>query len=890
MCMYGLLAGLMGSIILGAADWQGIAEHPNPAWARPWISLNGEWQFDFDPDNLGLNENWQEQHTFSRTINVPFAWQSPLSGVGAANYNGVAWYQRDVELPGSSSPLSLIFGAVDWHTTVWVNGRKAAEHTGGYTPFEIRLTDYAQPGETARITLRVEDYNHEDQLTGKQARWYTPTGGIWQTVYIEARPETCLASAHVAPDIDNAIARFNIGLSAPAKANTTLTTAITHPGGEVQKETFVIETGATTSTEAVAVANQQLWTPDTPALYEVELSLQEDGETVDTANTYFGMRKVSRGRYDGLAYEHILLNNKPIYLRGALHQSFNPEGVYTHPTDDFIRQDYELAKSTGLNFLRIHIKTEEPRALYWADKLGVMLMCDVPNWWVKSDDVKERWEITMRQQVARDFNHPSIIAWVNFNETWGIGDGEYDMPWREWTRDMYHLTKQLDPTRLVEDNSPCYYDHVDTDINSWHFYIDDIQKAREHIANVVANTFPGSQFNFAEGWRQGTQPLINSEYGGVSAGSGDRDISWVFIHLTNLLRMYDQIGGYIYTELTDIEWEHNGFANYDRSSKTYNYPAGITLAQLQDADFAVLNVAPYQRVSPGDSVVIPVLLSHWSERDNLELRYSVDGQSVDGRPWSDWVPSSTMEAAGAPFRTTAQAPFAFTAPDATGLLYVVVEVLHEGQRVAANYCVVDVRDGSMWPDTYRATFAVNNFSGTSFGEETKTTPPEHAKFSGFGAGYVEYKVTLPDAPAAQIISSGRLIVELGARANRELVDWPERVKPQDYPQTQERKRSTRVEVSLNGIVLDTVDVETDFADAQGVLSHVQHYHHGSHGRIVDLPLTDAALDAVRKALDGNTDLTLRFETAGDSDGGIAIYGNNMGAWPLDPMLVLDVKD
>ena len=173
----------------------------------------------------------------------------------------------------------------------------------------------------------------------------------------------------------------------------------------------------------------------------------------------------------------------------------------------------------------------------------------------------------LRGNIARDYNHPSIISWCNFNETWGLGGNEYkEMTDRqEWVREMYHLAKSLDTTRLIEDNSPCLYDHVETDINSWHFYINDYDRAKEHIANVVAETYPGSGFNYAGDNVQSDAPLINSEYGGISAGAGDKDVSWCFKYLTNELRLHPKICGYIYTELQDIEWEHNGFMNYDLS-------------------------------------------------------------------------------------------------------------------------------------------------------------------------------------------------------------------------------------------------------------------------------------------------------------------------------------
>ena len=235
-----------------------------------------------------------------------------------------------------------------------------------------------------------------------------------------------------------------------------------------------------------------------------------------------------------------------------------------------------IAKAMGLNGLRIHIKPDEPRRLYWADTIGVLIMEDMPNTWRQTPQARTAWERTMREAVIRDRNHPSIIAWVAFNETWGLGKAEdykKDRDTQAWVARMVDRIRGLDGRdRLVEDNSPCNYDHIaNTDLNSWHFYIDNHDQARQHIEGVVAKTEPGSGFNYCPGLAQSSLPLINSEYGAVSAGGGDRDISWGLRDLTTQLRRQRKIQGFVYTELTDIEWEHNGLVNYDRTPKRFGY-------------------------------------------------------------------------------------------------------------------------------------------------------------------------------------------------------------------------------------------------------------------------------------------------------------------------------
>ncbi|MCX5759361.1 MAG: glycoside hydrolase family 2, partial [Candidatus Hydrogenedentes bacterium] len=501
----------------------------------------------------------------------------------------------------------LVFGAVDYQAKVWVNDALVAEHEGGYTPFEAEITALVKPGQTAKVTVRAYDVTDAETPTGKQTGWYTRTCGIWQTPYLEYRGLSYVRKARITPDIDKEQATFDCEIEAHDAGTYTLDVhAVLGSRHLTAKQSVPCRPGANKVQVVLPVHAPALWSPDSPSLYETRITLNRGNAVVDEVDTYFGMRKVGHGVYGDAGHEYILLNNKPIYLRGALHQSFNPKGVYTHPDDEFIRNDYAKAKEFGLNFLRLHIKMDEPRALYWADRLGVLLMCDMPNFNKNTPLSHKRWENMLRAAIDRDYNHPAIFAWCDFNETWGIRDGGYTPEVQQWVRDMYRLTKELDPTRLAEDNSPCTYDHTETDINSWHFYIDRYEAAAKHIANVVEQPVPGSEFNYAKGWKQGTAPLINSEYGGVGAGSGDRDVSWVFLFLTNLLRKYDKIGGYIYTELEDIEWEHNGFMNYDRSPKEFAYPAGITLAQLQSDEFPVLDCPPYQRIDAHSPVRIPV--------------------------------------------------------------------------------------------------------------------------------------------------------------------------------------------------------------------------------------------------------------------------------------------
>ena len=418
-------------------------EHPTPdAMRAHWANLNGRWEFRFDAQEAGLADGWEKPGTagYNQTIVVPFPWESELSGIhqikGAPK---VAWYRRRFKVPDefpAGERVWLRFGAVDWRADVWLNGRKVAEHEGGYTPFEADISDVVDRKGENVVVVRAHDATDPNLPTGKQVGWYTPSSGIWQTVWLESRPKTHIAGFRIVTKVQPASVqvkaevagfdqkKYQLALK-PRDSSVSAVSKTFEPGPPAAGKT-----GADKSTSAVeldaTVTDARLWTPDTPELYEVTLELKdESGTVIDAVQTYFGLRTISRGRYGNEPYERILLNGKPIYLRTALDQSFNPRGLYTSaPDDDFLKRDMIIAKTMGLNGLRIHIKPDEPRRLYWADHLGILILEDMPNTWRQNAQARRAWEHTMREAVARDRNHPAIIAWVAFNETWGLGKPE----------------------------------------------------------------------------------------------------------------------------------------------------------------------------------------------------------------------------------------------------------------------------------------------------------------------------------------------------------------------------------------------------------------------------------------------------------------------------------
>jgi len=487
------------------------------------------------------------------------------------------------------------------------------------------------------------------------------------------------------------------------------------------------------------------------------------------------------------------------------------------------------------------------------------------------DSPAMRWtyECTLRRAIERDGNHPSVIAWVLFNETWGLTKHD-TAEGQAWLRAMYHLAKELDPSRLVEDNSPCNYDHVESDLNSWHFYINDWDRARRHVQRVVDETRPGGTFNYVGEHRQTRAPLLNSEYAGISARMGDQDVGWSFKYLTSELRRHDKVCGYIYTELTDVEWEHNGFVNYDRSAKEFGY----SLRDLTGADFVGLDGPPCQTMAPGSELAGSLFVSHWgAPMGATRVCWRLELTDRLGRRRE--VASGAVAAAPRRFGVTDLGELRVTLPDEPGLAALSVALEADGEIRCRNYVNVELRAGTLSPiervaGGHALRFAPGDYSASSWPQPQLA--PEGAKFAGLGTGWVEYDVAVP----ADIgpVGSARLLVEAGSRAGLARVEWRSRSQASDYPQTEERKHPSDLVVTLDGAEVARTTLPDDPADARGVLSHHRGYNPGSYGFLLDLPLPP---------LKAGISYRLRF----DATAGLALYGETLGAYPLGPTALLE---
>ena len=832
-------------------------EHPRPDFERTqWMSLNGKWEF-------GFNDK------FGQTITVPFCWESELSGI-AKRGETTGWYRRSFRIPADwqGKHAWLHFDAVDEEAQVWVNGHELGTHHGGYVPFEFDLNAFAKPGDDVTVKVRATDLTDQELPVGKQTPgWYTYTSGIWQTVWLEARPEHYIKTFSLTPRQDGARWFLDVDATGDITGPLLISGIVSIP--------FEFKEGRAHG--AIEIRNPKLWSPESPHLYEVVLQAGDD-----RVKTYFGLRTISRGKFGDLPYESIFLNGQPVYWRGALDQSFNPKGIYTAPSDEFLKHDIELAKAAGIQFLRVHIKADEPRRTYWADKLGMLIMQDMPSASYQNPAKRSAWEETMRATIARDRNHPSIFAWVAFNETWGLSYYRNTQPaypknpdTQKWVEAMFKEMKALDPSRLVEDNSADKRDHVATDINSWHFYIDDYARAKKAIEDVVAKTFPGSGFNFVESRAQDTAPLINSEYGAVSAGGGDRDISWGFHYLTNELRRHEKIQGYIYTELSDIEWEHNGFYNYDRSAKEFGYDAfvpGMTTRELQGEDFIGYEGPPLIKA---EVFTLPVFVSHFSARTGeAVLRWWLTGTDDFGKPVT--TPAKTQPVKWDRLRVANQAPLEVRVPGPrpfTGAL--ALELLDSsGKRIAANFVNVATRS-AMSPriEVVNPQAIALRFAPIEVREQGPDSGIHPGKFWAAGQAEVAYRVTVPEWVMAAGPIQIELIAEMGTHAGTAKLDWPWRQKVVDYPQTDSRKYPGEVHASIAGVDAGRFQLPDDPADIRGFLSSAAAFHHASYGYLTHF---------LAPAPKGTGDLLIRI----DGTKGLSIYGEGMGRYGFDPIVMV----
>ncbi|MFS0869255.1 glycoside hydrolase family 2 protein [Paenibacillus xylanilyticus] len=554
-------------------------EYPRPQFVREeWTNLNGSWQFEIDHGQSGRERGYEQSgHRLTGTITVPFCPESKLSGVQYTDFMAAVWYKREFQVPKAweDDRILLHFGAVDYEAEVWINGTSVGRHRGGYTSFHFDITDYVSAGTNVVAVCAEDDPRSGRQPRGKQSERYhshgcdyTRTTGIWQTVWLERVPQVHLSEMKVVADPDNQCAHLDIRLGGNT-AGEKLTAIARYEGKEVGEAAAFIHGPSVKLT--IPLSEIHLWEPGLAKLYDLELKLAKQDQVIDQVTSYFGLRTV---KLDGMAFR---INGKSVFQRLVLDQGFYPEGIYTAPSDEDLRKDIEISMELGFNGARLHEKIFEPRFLYWADRLGYLVWGEHANWGldITTTESLARFLPEWIEGMERDFNHPALIGWCPFNETWDRDGAKQN---NDVLRIVYEMTKCMDPTRPVIDTSGNF--HVVTDIFDLHDYDQNPETFRARYEPMksggeVFNTFPDRQ-------TYAGQPYFISEYGGIwwnpdqkddkAWGYGDRPTSEeAFIAryegLTNVLLDHPMMFGFCYTQLYDVEQEVNGLYTYDRRAK-----------------------------------------------------------------------------------------------------------------------------------------------------------------------------------------------------------------------------------------------------------------------------------------------------------------------------------
>ncbi|HIW73965.1 MAG TPA: beta-galactosidase [Firmicutes bacterium] len=550
-------------------------EHPQPQMERKnWRNLNGEWDFAFDFGNSGLDRRFQDRDRLDRKILVPFCPESELSGIGYRDFIPAVWYKRDLEVTKEQldGRILLHFGAVDYYSIVFVNGRKAGEHRGGYTSFTLDITRLCAEGRNRLTVYAADDTRSGLQPRGKQCPVYascgcdyTRTTGIWQTVWTEYVPASYIREVKYTPNA----AEGTLAVEASVCGRGTLEVSAFFEGRPCGKAAVRVESGFACLT--LGLEEVHLWQPGEGKLYDLLLRFGED-EVKDEVKSYAGLREVC---LDG---RKVLINGKAVFQRLVLDQGFYPDGIYTAPDEEALVRDILLSREAGFNGARLHQKVFEPRFLYHCDRLGYLVWGEMGNWGLdlSRPETLEGFLGEWTEAVRRDINHPAIVGWCPFNETWDQnGRQQLDSTLAM----VYRMTKLLDPARPCIDTSGNY--HVVTEIYDVHDYEQNVETFAAHYEAFRH----GGEFYDAHSSRQRYTeglPMFVSEYGGIK-WNPDADVrdAWgygagpetetEFIEryrgLTDVLLDNPYMFGFCYTQLYDVEQETNGLYTYDRRPK-----------------------------------------------------------------------------------------------------------------------------------------------------------------------------------------------------------------------------------------------------------------------------------------------------------------------------------
>ncbi len=567
------------------------SEYPRPDRVRKdWLCLNGIWDFAFDEEGKGISEGWMNKASLDTQINVPFVYQCELSGINDDRHSDYIWYHRTFTIPDSfeGKRVFLHFGAVDYKAKVWINGRYIGEHEGGYSPFSFDITyNVADRGAVYDLTVCCEDKLSTERPRGKQSYrpepfecWYTPSSGIWQSVWLEATGMKYIDEVRITPDVDNYCFKVEAKLSGVPQ-NGHLKIDVSFHGKFVTSLDLSVNTARVDT--VICFPHNNLtregfiyWGPGAGNLYDVDLTLSENGLDIDSLSTYFGMRKI---RCEG---GRIYINNVLLYQRLILDQGYWPDGLLTAPSDEALKKDIELTLKFGYNGARKHQKFEDPRYLYWADRMGLLVWEELPSAYQFNDTMMSNCFRDMQDAIKRDYNHPCIITWVPMNESWGIYHVKTSRKEQDFTDALYFMIHALDNTRIVSTNDG--WEQSETDIVTVHDYASftkDLRCEYESSDGILSGAPNGYRTIVCDDHDLSGKPILMTEYGGIALAKDKHGSNWGyggaesdeekfferFEDITIGFKNCDYFCGYCYTQLTDVFQEVNGLLDMDRNPK-----------------------------------------------------------------------------------------------------------------------------------------------------------------------------------------------------------------------------------------------------------------------------------------------------------------------------------
>lgn len=570
-------------------------DYPRPQMARKnWKNLNGEWAFLFDDSNIGEEAGWYSSFPGEHgKILVPFTYETKLSGIQDTGHHENIWYSRSLELTSSDlggKKILLHFEGSDFLTKVWVNGAYAGEHRGGYARFSFDITRHVSVGQN-EITVKVEDSGSIVQPRGKQrwaednfGCWYVQTTGIWKSVWAESVETIYLAGLKITPDVENGQVDLVYEIEADQFAEElTIEAVITYEGELINRSCRLVNRNRVKDAVSVYLPEEMpwgihLWTPREPCLYDLEIRIVKEGRVLDKVLSYFGMREIR------IEHGNILLNGSPLYQRLILDQGYWEDSHLTPPDEEALIQDIDRIRQLGYNGLRKHMKIEDERFLYWCDVKGMLVWSEMAACYEFDDEAVEEFTGEWLEVVKQNYNHPCIITWTPFNESWGIPQIKTCRRQQQFTEGIYYLTKSIDGMRPVILNDG--WEHTVSDILTLHDYEEDgdafYDRYEDHLEDIVTNRLYHnlSKSALAEGYEYKGQPIIISEYGGI-AFSGGQDGEWGygsavsseeeflmrFDKITTAIKRIPYIVGYCYTQVSDVQQEINGLLKADHTFK-----------------------------------------------------------------------------------------------------------------------------------------------------------------------------------------------------------------------------------------------------------------------------------------------------------------------------------